>query len=71
MDSKKRRELNQLSTLLRNGEYNFSNNPTYISGSEGRLNQSTFVGDPKTYITSVGLYNNDNELLKIINLNQF
>ena len=54
----------------KNGEYNFSNNPTYISGSEGRLNQSTFVGDPKTYITSVGLYNNDNELLAIAKLSK-
>jgi len=54
----------------KNGEYNFSNNPTYISGSEGRLNQSTFVGDPKTYITNVGLYNNDNELLAIAKLSK-
>ena len=54
----------------KNGEYNFSNNPTYISGSEGRLNQSTFVGDPKTYITSVGLYNNDNEILAIAKLSK-
>ena len=54
----------------KNGEYNFSNNPTYISGSEGRLNQSTYVGDPKTYITNVGLYNNDNELLAIAKLSK-
>lgn len=54
----------------KNAEYNFSNNPTYVSGSEGRLAQNTFVGDPKTYITSVGLYNNDNELLAIAKLSK-
>jgi len=54
----------------KNAEYNFSNNPTYVSGSEGRLAQNTFIGDPKTYITSVGLYNNDNELLAIAKLSQ-
>ena len=49
----------------KNAEYNFSNNPSYVTGSNGKLNQQTFVGDPKTYITQVGLYNNDNELLAI------
>ena len=34
------------------------------------MNQSTYVGDPKTYITNVGLYNNDNELLAIAKLSK-
>jgi hypothetical protein len=34
------------------------------------LNQQTFVGDPKSYITTVGLYNNDNELLAIAKLSK-
>jgi len=54
----------------KNAEYNFSNNPTYISGSEGKIGQTTFIGDPKVYITSVGLYNNDNELLAIAKLSK-
>ena len=54
----------------KNAEYNFSNNPSYVTGSVGKLRQSTFVGDPKTYITSVGLYNNDNELLAIAKLSK-
>ena len=54
----------------KNAEYNFSNNPTYVSGSEGKISQTTFIGDPKTYITSVGLYNNDNELLAIAKLSK-
>lgn len=54
----------------KNAEYNFSNNPSYVSGSNGKLKQQTFVGDPKTYITTVGLYNNDNELLAIAKLSK-
>jgi len=54
----------------KNAEYNFSNNPSYVSGSNGELNQQTFIGDPKTYITTVGLYNNDNELLAIAKLSK-
>ena len=54
----------------KNAEYNFSNNPSYVTGSNGDLGQSTFIGDPKTYITTVGLYNNDNELLAIAKLSK-
>jgi len=54
----------------KNAEYNFSNNPSYVTGSNGQLKQATFVGDPKTYITQVGLYNNDNELLAIAKLSK-
>lgn len=54
----------------KNAEYNFSNNPSYVTGSLGKLRQQTFVGNPKTYITSVGLYNNDNELLAIAKLSK-
>jgi len=55
---------------VKNGEYNFSNNPTYTSGSYGDLAQPTFIGDPKAYITTVGLYNDYNELLAVAKLSQ-
>lgn len=48
-----------------NREFNYSNNPTYISGSQGAFYQDTFKTDPKAYITSIGLYNDANELLAI------
>jgi len=57
-------------TRVKNAEYNFSNNPSYVSGSNGELNQQTFIGDPIAYITTVGLYNNDNELLAIAKLSK-
>lgn len=55
---------------IKNGQYNFSNNPTYTTGSDGQIAQSTFIGDPKTYITTIGLYNNRQELLAVAKLSQ-
>ena len=55
---------------IKNAEYNFSNNPSYVTGSVGQLAQSTFVGDPKTYITTVGLYNDRQELLAVSKLSR-
>ena len=50
---------------VKNAEYNFSNNPTFITGSEGDLAEPTFIGDPKVYITTVGMYNSNKELLAV------
>lgn len=55
---------------VKNAEYNFSNNPSYVTGSVGQLSQTTFVGNPKTYITTVGLYNDSQELLAVAKLSQ-
>jgi len=55
---------------IKNAEYNFSNNPSYVTGSVGELSQTSFVGDPKTYITTVGLYNDRQELLAVAKLSQ-
>ena len=55
---------------VKNAEYNFSNNPSYVTGSVGQLAQSTFIGDPKTYITTVGLYNDRQELLAVAKLSK-
>jgi hypothetical protein len=55
---------------IKNAEYNFSNNPSYVTGSVGELVQTSFVGDPKTYITTVGLYNDRQELLAVAKLSQ-
>jgi hypothetical protein len=48
-----------------NREFNFSNNPTFITGSTGQFVQSTFETNPKVYITTVGLYDDGNELLAV------
>jgi hypothetical protein len=55
---------------IKNAEYNFSNNPSYVTGSVGQIAQSTFISDPKTYITTVGLYNDSQELLAVAKLSK-
>ena len=49
---------------VKNSSFNYSNNPTYVSGSEGVIIDD-FKLNEKAYITSVGLYNNKKELLAI------
>lgn len=48
-----------------NREFNFSNNPTFVTGSTGQFVQPTFEKDPKVYITTVGLYDDANELIAV------
>ena len=55
---------------IKNAEYNFSNNPSFTTGTIGEFRQSTFIGDPKTYITTVGLYNDQRELLAVAKLSR-
>ena len=55
---------------LRNDEFNYSNNPTYYSGSTGQINQDAFRYKPTTYATTIGLYNSTNELLAVAKLSK-
>lgn len=50
---------------LRNNEFNYSNNPTFKNPDDNTINISQFRSDPKVYITTVGLYNDNNELLAV------
>jgi len=52
---------------IKNAEYNYSTNPSFISGSGGLL-YSNFINNPQTYITTVGLYNTNNDLLAVAKL---
>ena len=53
-----------------NKEFNFSSNPTFTSGSNGDFTVSTFFKNPKSFITQVGLYNDNNELLAVAKLSK-
>ena len=53
-----------------NREFNFSNNPTFVTGSDGTFRESSFETNPKTYITSIGLYNDANEMLAVAKTSQ-
>jgi hypothetical protein len=54
----------------RNSEFNYSENPSFISGSTGAVLFDLFVTNPTTYITTIGLYNNSNELLAVAKLSK-
>ena len=53
---------------VRSGQMNFSNNPTFVSGSLNELRQKTMKGNPNTFISSVQLYNNAGEMVAVGNL---
>ena len=53
-----------------NREFNFSNNPTFTTGSDGSFAESTFEKDPKTFITTVGLINDANETIAVAKTSQ-
>tara|TARA_R110000796_G_scaffold121637_4_gene235929 strand:- start:277 stop:1584 length:1308 start_codon:yes stop_codon:yes gene_type:complete len=48
---------------IKAGSYNFSNNPTFTSGSKNKIRQATMVGNPTTFISGLGLYNAAGQLL--------
>lgn len=50
-------------------EFNYSANPTYLSGSKMVVKNST-IDSPISYITTVGLYSADSELLGVAKLSE-
>ena len=54
----------------KNSEYNYSANPSFISSSTGAVVFPSFVENPTTYITTVGLYNVSQELLAVAKLSR-
>jgi hypothetical protein len=54
----------------RNSEFNYSENPSYISGSTGEVIYDYFINNPQTYLTTVGLYNDSNELIAAAKLSK-
>jgi len=55
---------------LRNKEFNYSNNPTFYNASNGSIILTDFYKDPKVFVTSIGLYNTQNELLAVAKLSR-
>ena len=54
----------------RSSEFNYSENPSFISGSTGEVIYSDFINNPQVYITTIGLYNDNNELLAVAKLSR-
>ena len=70
--SRREEQLNTTHYFARatNQKFNFSNNPTFFTASDGALTNASFKNDPKAYITTVGLYNDTNELLAVAKLSK-
>ena len=55
---------------LRNQEFNYSNNPSFFNETNGAILNTNFVNDPRVFLTTIGLYNDSNELLATGKLSQ-
>ncbi len=66
---------------VKNRDFNYSNNPTYVYDgvtpapngvvySAGTIRNSDYITDPTTYITTIGLYNDNNELIAVSKLSR-
>tara|TARA_R100001509_G_scaffold114907_1_gene70054 strand:- start:17043 stop:18080 length:1038 start_codon:yes stop_codon:yes gene_type:complete len=50
-------------------EFNYSSNPSYLTGSQIRVKNKA-IDAPRSYITTVGMYSADNELLAVAKLSE-
>ena len=69
LDSQEQVTSNYYFLRVRNQEFNYSANPSFKL-SNGNLRFVSMHDNPKTYITTVGLYNDSNELLAVAKLSQ-
>lgn len=60
---------NYIFIRAKNSEFNYSMNPSNIT-STGELRYRVMVNSPETYITSIGLYNSNNDLVAVAKLSR-
>lgn len=60
---------NYVFVRVRNSEMNYSTNPSNITGS-GELLWNVMVNNPQSYVTTVGLYNESNDLVAVAKLSR-
>jgi hypothetical protein len=51
-------------------EFNYSSNPTYLSGSKIVVKDNEPLNLPRSYVTTVGLYSPDNELMAVAKVSE-
>jgi len=54
----------------RNSEFNYSENPSFISGSTGEVIYNQFINAPQVYLTTIGMYNDSNELVAVAKMSR-
>lgn len=60
---------NYIFIRVRNSEFNYSMNPSLVTGT-GELRHKVMANSPETYITTIGLYNNNNDLVAVAKLSR-
>jgi hypothetical protein len=60
---------NYIFVRARNSEFNYSTNPSLITGS-GELRHDVMIDSPQSYVTTIGLYNDNNDLLGVAKLSR-
>ena len=55
---------------VKNQAYNYSDNPTFVTGSDATLRYADFKNNPNTYITTVGMYDDNDNCLAIAKLSK-
>ena len=55
---------------LRNKEFNYSNNPSFFNETNGAILNTNFITDPQVFVTTIGLFNDTNEMLGVAKLSQ-
>ena len=53
---------------IKPADANFSNNPTFVSGSKNKVRNTDMIGNPTTFISGVGLYNAMGQLVAVARL---
>jgi hypothetical protein len=69
LQSKETVSSNYVFVRVRNNEFNYTSNPSFITAS-GELIYDNFINNPQTYITTVGMYNDNNDLLAVAKLSK-
>ena len=54
----------------RNSEFNYSENPSFIAGSTGEVIYDQFINSPQVYLTTIGMYNDSNELIAVAKMSR-
>tara|TARA_R110000851_G_scaffold265994_1_gene418554 strand:- start:2956 stop:3978 length:1023 start_codon:yes stop_codon:yes gene_type:complete len=69
VDSEERITSQYYFTRVKNFEFNYSSNPSFID-TQGNLNFTSMIDMPRVYISTVGLYNDNGDLLAVAKLSQ-
>jgi len=56
-------------TRVKNSDFNYTTNPSIIDDN-GNILYTTLINNPQTFITTVGMYNDSNELLAVAKLSK-